>query len=351
MVTLKRATLNMSDDIVHEVCRSFLGEWIDPKTNKPRYDGRNNLGVVSINLPRIAIESKGNMHKFWELLDERLEIAHGAIDFRINRFRGVKAKVAPILYTEGALGVRMKPDDEIFDLFKYGRASVSLGYIGIHEVMQLMFANPDAITLSSPLNDEVMQNFGKTVVAYLTNACERWKAESEFGWGYSVYSTPSESLCDRFCKLDRKRFGDIAGITDKGYYTNSFHLDVMKETDPFTKIGFEKDYPVLTPGGHINYVELPDLQHNLAALENVWDYAYSRVPYFGVNMPSDNCHKCGYHGEFDCTNKGFKCPQCGCNDPEKVSVIRRVCGYLGAPDTRPFNEGKQKEVSSRVKHA
>lgn len=325
-------------------CRSFLGEWDDPDTQQPRYEGRNNLGVVSINLPRIALESN-TIDEFWAILDERLNIAHKALQTRIDSFRGVKARVAPILYTEGAMGMKLKPDDEIIDLFKHGRSSISLGYIGIHEVLEKFYPNEPAI------ESENKQQLGHAIVKRLADACAEWKESSIDGWGYSLYSTPSESLCDRFCRLDVDRFGVVDKITDRGYYTNSFHLDVQTVTDPFTKIRFEKNYPNFASGGFISYVELPDLNHNLKAIEDIWDYAYPRAPYFGINLPSDNCHVCGFKGEFDSTAKGFSCPSCGNYDGEKMSVIRRVCGYLGAPKARPFNKGKQEEVVRRVKHA
>ena len=325
------------------MCRSFLGEWVDPETGLPRHDGRNNLGVVSLNLPRIAIESNYNVGKFWKLFNERLEIAHKALKQRIKRLENVKAEVAPILYCEGAFGVRLKPDDLIIDLFKNGRSSISLGYIGIHEMVNALFGTKPHL-----YEDKGKQNFAKSVVQAMRDACEKWKAEE--GWGYSLYSTPSESLCDRFCRLDKERYGVIEGVTDKDYYTNSFHLDVEYKTDPFSKIKFESDYPAMASGGFINYVELPDMQHNLKAIEDVWDYSYKYVPYFGLNMPSDHCYLCDYHGEFDCTNKGFTCPNCGNKDGEQMNVIRRVCGYLSNPGARPFNKGKQEEVQRRTKH-
>lgn len=165
-----------------------------------------------------------------------------------------------------------------------------------------------------------------------------------------MYSTPSESLCKRFCQLDREEFGLISGVTDKGYYTNSFHIDVERKVNLYQKIDFEAPYPELSSGGFICYGEFPNMQHNLEALENIWDYSYNRVPYYGTNMPIDRCYKCGFEGEFDFLSKGFVCPMCGNSDAKTVSVTRRVCGYLGAPDSRPFNSGKQEEVRRRVKH-
>lgn len=325
-------------------CRSFLSGWVDPKTGEYVLDGRNNLGVVSLNLPRVAIESRGNFGEFWSILDRRLALCKEALDCRIESLRGVKASVAPILYTEGAFGFKLQPEDEVLDMFKHGRASISLGYIGVHELMMLMFPG------RHPYEDAEAQAFAKSVIKHLKTTVTRWKEESEDGWGYSLYSTPSESLCDRFCKLDFKKFGSIEGITDKGWYTNSFHLDVDKKVDPFQKISFEKEFHYIANGGHISYAEFPNLRHNLKALEAVWDYALENLDYFGTNTPSDKCLSCSFEGEFTCTSDGYHCPSCGNKDSTKMSVIRRVCGYLGNPDARGFNHGKQQEVMHRVKH-
>ena len=323
-------------------CRSFLSRWTNEQGAEV-HDGRNNLGVVSLNLPRIAIEARGDEAEFWKLLDARLELAHKALQTRIDRLKHTHARVAPILYMEGACGVRMKADDCIADLFKNGRASISLGYIGLHETVRALFGS------DVHLYDDVhLQEKAVAIVRHLKEATQRWTAES--GYGYSLYSTPSENLCDRFCRLDRETFGVIDGVTDKKYYTNSFHLDVEKDVDPYSKIKFEQVYPPLASGGFICYGEYPNLQHNPKAIEDVWDFSYRHVPYYGTNTPVDECYRCGYQGEFDCTNKGFQCPSCSNHDPRTVSVIRRVCGYLGSPDARPFNEGKQEEVQRRVKH-
>ncbi|SUB23772.1 anaerobic ribonucleoside-triphosphate reductase [Avibacterium avium] len=321
-------------------CRSFLGAY--EQEGELQHDGRNNLGVVSLNLPRIALEAKGDEQRFYALLDERLAIAKKALMTRIACLENTKARVAPILYMEGACGVRLKADDNVAEIFKNGRASISLGYIGIHETINALYPQHHIY------DDEQLRQKGIAIVEYLAQATKQWRQET--GYAFSLYSTPSENLCDRFCRLDTKQFGVITGVTDKGYYTNSYHLDVEKKVNPYDKLDFEMPYPPLANGGFICYGEYPNIQHNLKALEDVWDYSYDRVPYYGTNTPIDECYECGFTGEFHCTSKGFTCPKCGNHDSEKVSVTRRVCGYLGSPDARPFNAGKQEEVKRRVKH-
>lgn len=318
-------------------CRSFLSS-IGHETNM----GRNNLGVVSVNIPRIAIKAKGDIELFWKLLDEQCEVARKALDIRIDRLRSVQAKEAPILYMHGALGLRLQPDEYVINhLFK--RSSVSLGYIGLHEAAQAMFTD-GVHTFDS---DEKIK-FTVDIVKRMREWTDKWKADT--GWGFSLYSTPSESLCDRFCRLDVKQFGEIANVTDKGYYTNSFHLDVFKKVTPFEKIKFESQYPAIVNGGFIDYIEFPNMKHNIKGLESIWDYTYDLIPYFGTNTPVDYCGECDFAGEAKATEHGFTCPCCGNKNPLTLSVVRRVCGYLGNPEARPFNHGKQKEVIGRVKH-
>ncbi|MBI0158987.1 MULTISPECIES: anaerobic ribonucleoside-triphosphate reductase [unclassified Snodgrassella] len=322
-------------------CRSFLGVY--EENGEQIHEGRNNLGVISLNLPRIAIEARYDETHFWQLLDERLQLCRKALMTRIARFENVKARVAPILYMEGACGVRLNADDSVAQIFKNGRASISLGYIGLHETINALYGTEKHVFDSETLREKAI-----AIVQKLRDTADRWKAET--GYGFSLYSTPSENLCDRFCRLDTAEFGVIDGVTDKGYYTNSFHLDVEKKVNPYDKIDFEAPYPKMASGGFICYGEYPNLQHNLKALEDVWDYSYRYVPYYGTNTPIDECYDCGFSGEFSCTSKGFVCPKCGNHDPARVSVTRRVCGYLGSPDSRPFNAGKQEEVKRRVKH-
>lgn len=322
-------------------CRSFLGVY--EENGEQVHEGRNNIGVISLNLPRIALEAQRDEARFWTLLDARLTLAKKALMTRIARLENIKARVAPILYMEGACGVRLKADDNVAEIFRHGRASISLGYIGIHETINALYGENTHV-----FDDAVLRDKAVEIVQRLRQAVDAWKEET--GYGFSLYSTPSENLCDRFCRLDAAEFGVVPGVTDKGYYTNSFHLDVEKKVNPYDKLDFEAAYPPVANGGFICYGEYPNIQHNLKALEDVWDYSYSRVPYYGTNTPIDECYECGFSGEFACTSKGFTCPKCGNHDASRVSVTRRVCGYLGSPDARPFNAGKQEEVKRRVKH-
>lgn len=318
-------------------CRSFLSKCSTGET-----DGRNNMGVVSLNLPRIAIEANGDESEFWTLLEQRTDLAIQALYTRIERLRSVKAKVAPILYVEGACGMRINPEDSVLKVMENGRATISLGYIGIEEMVKAMFPESDI------KNDVSKQEFANSVVRYLRGRLDDEKYAS--GWGFGLYSTPSESLCDRFARLDKAEFGEIKGVTDHGYYTNSFHLDVREKVTPTQKIDFEKEYHWIASGGHISYVEFPNMKHNLKGLERVVDYALSSLGYFGVNTPVDYCGECDYAGEAKATSKGFECPSCGNHNQKTLSVTRRVCGYLGSPNSRPYIAGKQTEVINRVKH-
>ncbi|EON3036540.1 anaerobic ribonucleoside-triphosphate reductase [Enterococcus faecium] len=321
-------------------CRSFLQGWKDENGQEVNV-GRMNLGVVTLNLPRIAIESKGDQNKFWQLLSDRLEIMKDALLYRVERCKEAIPANAPILYMYGAFGKRLSRTDSVNELFKNRRATVSLGYIGLYEVASAFFGgewetNPEA------------KAFTLDIVKELNANADAWG--DEYGYHFSVYSTPSESLTDRFCRLDTEKFGIIENITDKEYYTNSFHYDVRKNPTPFEKLEFEKDYPKYCSGGFIHYCEYPMLQQNPKALEAVWDFAYDKIGYLGTNTPIDHCYQCGFEGDFKPTERGFECPECGNHDPKTCDVVKRTCGYLGNPQARPMVHGRHKEISSRVKH-
>lgn len=322
-------------------CRSFLQGWKD-ENGQDVTSGRMNLGVVTVNLPRIAMESAGNMDKFWDIFAERMAIAKDALVYRVERVKEATPANAPILYQYGAFGKRLAKTDAVDEVFKHRRATISLGYIGLYEVAAVFYGgawegNPEA------------KDFTVSIIKRMKELAGDWS--DEYGYHFSVYSTPSESLTDRFCRLDTEKFGLVKDITDKEYYTNSFHYDVRKNPTPFEKLDFEKVYPEAgASGGFIHYCEYPVLQQNPKALEAVWDYAYDRVGYLGTNTPIDHCYACGFEGDFEPTERGFKCPSCGNSDPKLVDVVKRTCGYLGNPQARPMVNGRHKEISARVKH-
>lgn len=322
-------------------CRSFLQGWKDENGVEVN-SGRMNLGVVTVNLPRIALESEGDMNKFWEIFNERMNIAEDALVYRVERTKEATPANAPILYQYGAFGHRLGKEESVDQLFKNRRATVSLGYIGLYEVATVFFGN------NWEHNPEAKE-FTLDIIRDMKRRVEEWS--DQYGYHFSIYSTPSESLTDRFCRLDTDKFGSIPDITDKEYYTNSFHYDVRKNPTPFEKLDFEKVYPEAgASGGFIHYCEYPVLQQNPKALEAVWDYAYDRVGYLGTNTPIDRCYKCDFEGDFEPTERGFACPNCGNSDPKTVDVVKRTCGYLGNPQARPMVNGRHKEIAARVKH-
>ena len=321
-------------------CRSFLPAWRNEEGELVE-SGRMNLGVVTLNLPRIAIESKGNKEDFWEIFKERLQICKDALDYRAKRCCEATPQNAPILYMHGAFGKRLQPEDKVKQLFDNKRSTLSLGYIGLYEVATIFYGG------DWEKNKEAKE-FTLDIMHYMKECVDKWTTEGDFY--YSIYSTPSESLTDRFCRMDTKKFGIIENITDKEYYTNSFHYDVRKNPTPFEKLDFEKDYPYYASGGFIHYCEYPVLKQNPKALEAVWNYAYNKVGYLGTNTPIDRCYKCNYEGEFEPTKRGFKCPSCGNKDPKSCDVVKRTCGYLGNPQARPMIKGRHKEIVARVKH-
>ncbi|HFI0236417.1 TPA: anaerobic ribonucleoside-triphosphate reductase [Streptococcus suis] len=322
-------------------CRSFLQGWQD-ENGQDVTSGRMNLGVVTVNLPRLAMESAGDMDKFWEIFAERMSIAKDALVYRVERVKEATPANAPILYQYGAFGKRLAKTDAVDEVFRNRRATISLGYIGLYEVAAVFYGgqwedNPEA------------KDFTIAIIKRMKELTEAWS--DQYGYHFSVYSTPSESLTDRFCRLDTEKFGLVENITDKQYYTNSFHYDVRKNPTPFEKLDFEKVYVEAgASGGFIHYCEYPVLQQNPKALEAVWDYAYDRVGYLGTNTPIDHCYACDFEGDFEPTERGFKCPNCGNSDPKTVDVVKRTCGYLGNPQARPMVKGRHKEIISRVKH-
>lgn len=321
-------------------CRSFLQGWHN-EAGEEVNAGRMNLGVVTLNVPRIALESNQSPKIFWQLMDERLQVIKTALLYRIKRTKEAVPANAPILYQHGAFGHHLSENDEVDTVFKNRRATISIGYIGLYEATAYYFGR-------NWENNPTAKAFSLEIVKKLKEAADEWA--DEYGYHFSVYSTPAESLTDRFCHLDQEKFGLIEDITDKDYYTNSFHYDVRKSPTPFEKIEFEKDYPKYCSGGFIHYCEYPNMVQNPKALETVWDFAYDRIGYLGTNTPIDHCYECDFDGDFEPTERGFKCPQCGNTNPDTCDVVKRTCGYLGNPNIRPMIHGRHEEIASRKKH-
>ncbi|MFT8356999.1 anaerobic ribonucleoside-triphosphate reductase [Bifidobacterium aquikefiri] len=326
-------------------CRSFLQGWKDPKTGKDVEDGRMNLGVVTVNIPRIALESHGDKDRFWKIFDERMSTAHHALQFRIMRCKQATPINAPTLFEYGAFG-RLKPGDNIDTLFRNSRSTISLGYIGLYEATAVFFGKD---WMKNHSWDPEGKEFALSIVRRMNQLCKQWEKSERYH--YSVYSTPAESLTDRFARLDKKKFGVVEGVTDHDFYTNSFHYPVWLSPTPMEKLDYERDFPYYAAGGFINYCEFPTLQQNPKALEAVWNYAASiGIGYLGTNTPIDHCFVCGFEGDFEPTEDGFKCPECGNNDPAKCNVTKRTCGYLGNPVQRPMVHGRHEEIAHRAKH-
>ncbi len=317
-------------------CRSFLAPWKDENGNY-KFEGRFNQGVVSLNLPQIGIIAKGDEKKFWELMDERLQLCYEALMCRHNALMGTLSDVSPVHWQHGAIA-RLQPGEKIDKFLLNGYSSISLGYIGLYEVTKLM----KGVSHTTPEGKE----FALRVMKHLRAACDKWKEET--GIGFALYGTPAESLCYRFARIDKQRFGSIPDVTDKGYYTNSYHVDVREKIDAFSKFDFESEFQKISSGGAISYVEIPNMRHNLEALKDVVRYIYDHIQYAEFNTKSDYCQVCGYDGEI-IINDDFEweCPQCGNKDHNKMNVTRRTCGYLGE---NFWNEGKTKEIKARVLH-
>ena len=317
-------------------CRSFLSPWKDENGNY-KWEGRFNQGVVSINLPQMGIIAKGNEELFWELMEERLSLCFEALMCRHKALEGTLSDVSPIHWQYGAIA-RLKPGETIDPLLHNGYSTISLGYIGLYEVTKLM----TGVSHTDPKGTA----FALKVMNRLREACDTWKRNT--GLGFGLYGTPAESLCYRFAEIDKRKFGVIKDVTDKGYYTNSYHVDVREKIDAFSKFKFESQFQTISSGGAISYVEIPNLRHNLPALEELVKYIYDNIQYAEFNTKSDYCQVCGYDGEIIINdNLEWECPQCHNKDHNKMNVTRRTCGYLGE---NFWNVGKTKEINSRVLH-
>ncbi len=317
-------------------CRSFLAPWKDENGNY-KFEGRFNQGVVSINLPQIGIIAKGDEDKFWKLLDERLELCYEALMCRHEACKKIVSDVSPVHWQYGALA-RLPKGQLIEKLLYGGYSSISLGYIGLYEVTKAM----KGVSHTT----EEGKEFALRVMNRLRKATDDWKAKTNIG--FALYGTPAESLCYRFARIDKERFGTIEDITDKGYYTNSYHVDVREKINAFDKFEFESQFQKISSGGAISYVEIPNMRHNLPALKELVKFIYDHIQYAEFNTKSDYCHVCGYDGEIKINeNNEWECPQCGNKDHSKMNVTRRTCGYLGE---NFWNEGKTKEIKARVLH-
>ena len=321
-------------------CRSFLTPYVDPETGKPKYYGRFNQGVVTINLVDVALSSGGNFDKFWKIFDERLDLCHRALQARHKRLLGTPSDAAPILWQYGALA-RLKKGEKIDKLLFGGYSTISLGYAGLYECVKYMTGRSHTDAGAKP--------FALSVMQHMNDKCNEWKKAENMD--YSLYGTPLESTTYKFAKCLQKRFGIVPGITDKNYITNSYHVHVSEQIDAFTKLKFESDFQRLSPGGAISYVEVPNMQDNLEAVISVLQFIYDNIMYAELNTKSDYCQVCGYDGEIKIVEDDGKlvweCPKCGNRDQNKLNVARRTCGYIG---TQFWNQGRTQEIKDRVLH-
>ena len=321
-------------------CRSFLTPYVDPETGKPKYYGRFNQGVVTINLVDVALSSGGNFDKFWKIFDERLALCHRALQARHQRLLGTPSDAAPILWQYGALA-RLKKGEKIDKLLYGGYSTISLGYAGLYECVKYMTGKSHTDAGAKP--------FALSVMQHMNDKCSEWKKAENMD--YSLYGTPLESTTYKFAKCLQKRFGIVPGITDKNYITNSYHVHVSEQIDAFTKLKFESEFQKLSPGGAISYVEVPNMQDNLEAVMSVLQFIYDNIMYAELNTKSDYCQVCGYDGEIKIVEDDGKlvweCPKCGNRDQNKLNVARRTCGYIG---TQFWNQGRTQEIKDRVLH-
>ena len=318
-------------------CRSHLSPWKDENGNYKWY-GRFNQGVISLNLPQIAIVAEKDMELFWEMLDQRLEMCKEALMIRHNMLLGTSSDTSPIHWQHGAIG-RLEKGEKIDKLLKNGYSTLSLGYVGIHEMVQAMIG----VSHTTPEGEK----FALEVMTHMKNKCDEWKKET--GLGFGLYGTPAESLIYRFCRLDRARYGEIPNVTDRLYYTNSYHVHVCENIDAFSKLKFESQFHSISNGGCISYVEVPDMSKNLEAVEAVINFIYHNIQYAEINTKPDVCYECGYNGEIQLDKESLTwfCPSCGNKDEEKMQVMRRTCGYIG---TNFWNKGRTAEIGDRVLH-
>jgi ribonucleoside-triphosphate reductase len=317
-------------------CRSFLSPWKDENGNY-KFEGRFNQGVVSINLPQIGIVSGGNESEFWKIFDERLKLCYEALMCRHKALEGTLSDVSPIHWQYGAIA-RLKKGEKIDKLLHGGYSTMSLGYIGLYELTMLM----KGVSHTDPVGEE----FALRVMHHMKETTDRWKEET--GIGFALYGTPAESLCYRFAKIDRQRFGIIKNVTDKGYYTNSYHVDVREKIDAFDKFTFESQFQNISTGGCISYVEIPNITGNLDALKDLVKFIYDNIQYAEFNTKSDFCHVCGFDGEIIVNDENqWECPQCHNKNHSMMTVTRRTCGYLGE---NFWNQGKTREIKERVLH-
>ena len=321
-------------------CRSFLTPYVEPETGKPKYYGRFNQGVVTINLVDVALSSGGDREKFWKVFDERLELCYRALMCRHGRLKGTLSDAAPILWQYGALA-RLKKGEPIDRLLYNGYSTISLGYAGLYECVKYMTGRSHTDPEATPFALEVMEHMNQATAA--------WKAKEHID--FSLYGTPLESTTYKFAKCLQKRFGVIPGITDKSYITNSYHVHVTEEIDAFSKLSFEAQFQALSPGGAISYVEVPDMQQNLEAVLQVMGFIYDHIMYAELNTKSDYCQVCGFDGEIriveDDGKLVWECPKCGNREQSKLNVARRTCGYIG---TQFWNQGRTQEIKERVLH-
>ena len=319
-------------------CRSFLTDWQDPETGEWVYEGRFNKGVVSINLPQVGLACGGDIDLFWETFDQRLELCHEALLCKADLLKGTPSSVSPIHWQHGGLA-RLDKDQTIDKLLEGGYSTISLGYIGLYELTQII--------MGCSHTTKEGKEFALSVLKYMKEKCNEWNEQKNLGFG--LYGTPAESLCYRFAKLDRTTYGIIPGATDKEWYTNSYHVCPMEEIDAFSKIDFESAFQEYSSGGCISYIEIPNLENNLEAIDQLVQYMYENIQYCELNTRADFCCECNFHGEvvYDQETDEWYCPQCGCRDQKKVIPTRRTCGYLGS---HHWNQGKTEEIISRVLH-